>query len=162
MYNWRKNIQQHLFVYITCFIVISKCNIWDDCNSEWSLIHSKNLGDLSLVILINRIFIKRVFMHWCASTRHNWKIREYSRTSSVLFTVRKLEVWELQILRIFFHLRKLEISLISRFLILVLILNSKTQKLRNIFKICKFQRKCFICGSKKFPSFPSFRFWLLY
>ena len=162
MYNWRKNIQQHFFVYITCFIVISKCNIWDDCNSEWSLIHSKNLGDLSLVILINRIFIKRVFMHWCASTRHNWEIPEYSRTSSVLFTVRKLEVWELQVLRIFFHLRKLEISLISRFLILVLILNSKTQKLRNIFKICKFQRKCFICGSKKFPSFPSFRFWLLY
>ena len=138
MYNWRKNIQQHFFAYITWFIVISKCNIWDDCNSEWSLIHSKNLGDLSLVILINRIFIKRVFMHWCASTRHNWEIPEYSRTSSVLFTVRKLEVWELQILRIFFHLRKLEISVISRFLILVLILNSKTQKLRNIFKTSKF------------------------
>ena len=109
MYNRRKNIQQHFFVYITCFVVISKCNIWDDCNSGWSLIHSKNLGDwwfLSLVILINCIFIKKVFMHWYASTRHNWKIPEYSRTSSVLFTVRKLEVWEFQILRIFFHLRK--------------------------------------------------------
>ena len=52
-----------------------------------------------------------------------------------------------------------EISAISRFLILVFILNSETQKLRNIFKTCKFQRKCFICGSRKFPSF---RFWLLY
>ena len=82
-----------------------------------------------------------------------------------MFTVRKLktlEVLELKILRIFFNLRKKGISKISKFLISALILNWKIRKLRNIFKTCKFQRNCFIWGSRKFPKHLNFRFWLLH
>ena len=61
-----------------------------------------------------------------------------------------------------FYLRKQEISEVSMFLILALTLKSKLGKLGNIFKTCKFQRKSFTWGSRKFRRFPSFRFWPLY
>ena len=56
-----------------------------------------------------------------------------------------------------FYEIKLEISEVSEFSILVLILKSKTRKFGNFFKTCN----CFVGGSWKFPMFPSLQFWPL-
>ena len=57
---------------------------------------------------------------------------------------------------------ELEISEVSEFSIMALILKSKTRKLGNIYNICKFQGMCFAWGSWKFAKFQSYRFWPLY
>ena len=81
-------------------------------------------------------------MHWCALTRHTWKLPEYSKTPSVLFTVIKLKtsgISKLQISRIFFYLRK------------------------SCLKSCKVNWfYLFVWGSWKFPRLLSFRFSSLY
>ena len=62
---------------------------------------------------------------------------------------------------ILFYEIKLDISEVSKILILVLILKSKTRKTRKFFKTSKLEWISFICGNWGFPRFPSFRFWLL-
>ena len=124
------------------YCIILKCNIyqksiWGDWNSGWSLIHSKNLGDLSLVIMKKCILIKCFYALMCLNMTHLKNSSIFKNTLSFIYC-NKIGNFggfpSCKFQEFVFYLRKLKISEVSKFSILALILKLKTRKTRKYFQ----------------------------